>query len=131
MQALAAREGIVIEESLQKNIPISGDAQKLHQLAVNLILNAIQASKEGERIQVQLESANGRACLSLTDHGVGMDEATLSRIFEPFYTTRASGTGLGLAVAKAIVDAHGGEIAVRSQKGRGTTVLVSLPLTRG
>jgi len=131
MQALAAQQGIVLEHTLQENVLVYGDAQKLHQLTVNLLLNAIQASKEGGRIRADLASANGRATLSLTDHGAGIDQADIDRILEPFFTTRASGTGLGLAVAKAIVEAHEGTLAVDSEKGRGTTVVVSLPLRRG
>jgi signal transduction histidine kinase len=65
--------------------------------------------------------------LSITDTGVGMDRAALERIFEPYFSTRASGTGLGLTIAKRNVELNGGTIAVESQRNRGTTIRIRLP----
>lgn len=128
VRALAARQDITLVDDVQGKARICGDAEKLHQLTINIALNAVQASPRGGDVRISLASENGRCLLSVADRGVGMDEEELSRIFEPFYTTRPSGTGLGLAVVKAIVESHQGEIAVHSHKGAGTTVEVRFPL---
>jgi signal transduction histidine kinase len=66
--------------------------------------------------------------VEIVDHGVGMDSETLRRLFEPFYTTKEKGTGLGMAIARKIAELHHGELTVRSQKGQGTTATVRLPI---
>jgi len=69
--------------------------------------------------------------LTLADTGVGMDEDALGRIFEPYFSTKATGTGLGLTIAKRNVELHGGRIAISSERGAGTTVTVTLPTMSG
>jgi two-component system NtrC family sensor kinase len=108
---------------------VNGDPEKLHQMTLNLILNAIQASKDGDRIAFRLEVDPHKAAhLTIQDAGTGIDADDLNRVFEPFFTTRSSGTGLGLAIVKEIVDSHSGDISIESQKGAGTTVTVTLPV---
>jgi signal transduction histidine kinase len=128
MEAEAARRGLHIEADIGVDINVNGDPEKLHQMTLNLILNAIQASKEGDSIVIRLESdPSSKARLTIRDTGSGMDADDLKRVFEPFFTTRSSGTGLGLAIVKDIVDDHSGEILIDSQKGAGTTVTVTIP----
>ncbi|MEQ8329927.1 MAG: response regulator [Longimicrobiales bacterium] len=110
------------------------DAGRLEQVLVNLVLNGRDALPAGGRILVEAHNtptADGRpfVTLSVTDDGIGMDEATLAHIFEPFFTTKASGrgTGLGLANVYGIVRQAGGEIRVRSKPGEGSRFDVTLP----
>jgi signal transduction histidine kinase len=78
------------------------------------------------------EHGGGRiVTISIADTGVGMDREALDRLFEPYFSTKAVGTGLGLAIAKRNVELNGGRISVESQKGRGTTVSVALPVPQG
>jgi signal transduction histidine kinase len=135
---------------LEASVPESplvviGDATQLHQVAMNLCSNAIQAMSAGGTLRVALEAVDvaseralshgtlrpGRhACLSVDDRGSGMDEATLSRIFEPFFTTKeiGRGTGLGLSILYAIVADSGGVIDVKSVVKQGSTFAIYLPI---
>jgi PAS domain S-box-containing protein len=111
--------------------PVRGDEQKLQQLLLNLVVNAEQALQEAARRQITVRTrrAQGQVTVSVSDTGVGMAEETRRRVFEPFFSTRPEGvgTGLGLSVSYGIVQAHGGDITVRSAPGRGTTFDVLLP----
>jgi len=128
-EAEAARQGISIDSSLDADIYVNGDSEKLHQMALNLILNAIQASKKDDTITVRFGADSPKtARFTIRDAGAGIDADDLERVFEPFFTTRSSGTGLGLAIVKDIVDSHSGDISIESRKGAGTTVTVTLPL---
>jgi signal transduction histidine kinase len=127
IEAHAKREGVSIETDLQQGVVVDGDKEKIHQMALNLMLNAIQASQAGNTIRVSINRRVDGARLVIADTGAGIDDSDMEHIFEPFFTTRSSGTGLGLAVVKEIVDSHSGEIAIESEAGRGTTVTVNLP----
>lgn len=107
------------------------DGHLVRQALVNLVVNAIQAMPKGGTCTVKVSAVtkNGSslARIEVCDQGVGISPATERHIFQPFFTTKATGTGLGLAVVKRIVDAHHGEISVRSAIGGGTTFTVTLP----
>ncbi len=127
----AARVGVSLAVDAPARLAIDGDAGKLRQLVLNLMLNAVQAVDGSGRVRVRVETVeDDRVRVRVTDTGHGIEPAALERIFEPFYTTRASGTGLGLAVARGIVEAHDGAIAIESEPGTGTTVTVELPTRR-
>ena len=111
-------------------VHVQGDAVALERLFLNLLRNAAQALGAQGRASVGLKVAGGVAIVSIVDSGPGIPKDDLERVFEPFYSTRAEGTGLGLAIARQIVTAHGGEVSIASQEGRGTEVRVKLPLTR-
>ncbi|MDB4960907.1 MAG: Sensory box histidine kinase/response regulator [Myxococcales bacterium] len=116
--------------------PVTGNASRLEQVVVNLLLNAIQALPEAEAntIGVRLEApSKGSIVLSISDNGHGIPAAVRHRIFEPFFTTRpiGKGMGLGLSVCKTIVEGFGGEIAVASTEGVGTTVSITLRVHTG
>jgi two-component system sensor histidine kinase FlrB len=102
---------------------------------LNLLENAIQASAGNVRLKVHLytrESPRGNTLrLCVSDSGSGIDAAVLARLGEPFFTTKTTGTGLGLTVVKAVARAHQGELLLRSRPGRGTCALVILPLFAG
>ncbi|MGR4037856.1 PAS domain-containing protein [Pseudomonas sp. 910_21] len=95
---------------------------------LNLIENAVQASAGAARLKVHLYSRGDTLRLCISDSGSGIDAAVLERLGEPFFTTKANGTGLGLTVVKAVARAHQGELSLRSRPGRGTCALVTLPL---
>ena len=95
---------------------------------LNLIENAIQASAGQARLKVHLYTRDNTLRLCVSDSGSGIEEVVLARLGEPFFTTKANGTGLGLTVVKAVARAHQGELQLRSRSGRGTCALVTLPL---
>ena len=111
--------------------PIMGDETEISQVLVNVIVNAFQAMPDGGVCQVSARGshADGKNWVELTvqDSGVGIKAEELSRLFEPFYTTKTAGSGLGLAIAYRIVQDHEGTIQVSSTPGKGTTVVIRLP----
>lgn len=95
---------------------------------LNLIDNAIQAAGRDARLKIHLYRRANQLRLCVSDNGPGMDKETLARLGEPFFTTKTTGTGLGLAVVKAVARAHQGQLLLQSRAGRGTCAIVSLPL---
>ncbi len=117
------------------------DAQQFRQILLNILHNAVQAMPDGGEIRIELsrETAprglpekpdRGSVILKVSDTGIGMSEETKKKIFTPFFTTKQGGTGLGLSTVKKIVEAHGGEIQLQSEPGKGTTVVMGLPVAR-
>lgn len=114
-------------------LEITGDSERLAQVITNLLSNAIQFNQPGGEVRVKLESQNGLAALTVSDTGVGILPEDLPRVFERFYRgdksrTGGGSAGLGLAIARAIVEAHGGTIEAASEEGAGTTFTVRLPI---
>ncbi|WP_397449085.1 sensor histidine kinase [Pseudomonas sp. NA-150] len=95
---------------------------------LNLIENSVQASAGKARLKIHVYSRDNNLRVCISDSGSGIDAATLARIGEPFFTTKATGTGLGLAVVSAVTRAHQGQLQFRSRPGRGTCAIVTLPL---
>ena len=108
------------------------DENQIEQVLVNLLLNAVQAMKESGLITVQsvMDNARHNARVMITDTGCGIPEEHMPRIFEPFFSTKPKGTGLGLAVSYGIVQNHGGNIQVAGQPGQGTCFTIELPVHR-
>lgn len=109
-------------------LPIQGDREKLSQVLINLIINALDAMAQGGTLTIQTYLAQDWACVLVRDTGKGIPAEEIPKIFEPFYTRKAGGSGLGLAVSQRIVQIHGGSISVESQAGTGTTFTIRLPL---
>ncbi|TMA36124.1 MAG: GHKL domain-containing protein [Deltaproteobacteria bacterium] len=110
---------------------VQADAEKLRQVFANVVDNAIDALAtvpEGRRIDLFVENGNGLATVRVRDNGCGIAPEKLDRIFNPFFTTKERGTGLGMAISKKIVEAHEGAIEVASEVGRGTEFKVTLPM---
>jgi two-component system, NtrC family, sensor histidine kinase HydH len=130
----ASKSGINIVADLPRNdvfLPI--DKDRMAQVFDNVIQNAIEAMSEGGTLSVSLarqpktaENGNG-VCLEFRDTGKGMNSSVVGHIFDPFFTTKASGTGLGLSICHELVQAHGGDIHVDSEEGRGTCVRITIP----
>jgi len=122
-----------IEIILKKNpdLPeVEHDSGQIHEVLLNLLLNSIQAIDGPGRITVELERSDDSALVVVTDTGHGIAPEHLPNIFRPFYTTKGNGTGLGLSLARRIVEDHQGQIDVTSTVGKGTQFTVQLPLRR-
>jgi two-component system, sporulation sensor kinase E len=121
--------GIVIKEKLARQLPASPiDPAQIKQALVNLIKNAIQAMTKGGVLNVQTDPGVDGVVVSVADTGGGIPQEQINRIFEPFYTTKKKGTGLGLMIVQRIVRDHGGRIDLESHVGRGTVFRIWLPL---
>lgn len=110
--------------------PFPCDSELLQRVFTNLIANAAQASPPGGAVTVKTRLADGMAEAAVIDRGSGIAQADLENIFNPFFTTKHDGVGLGLAIVSKIVDEHGGRIAVESEVGAGTIFRVYLPMDR-
>jgi signal transduction histidine kinase len=104
-----------------------GDESQIAQLLMNLVINAAQASRDGDTVRISTRRSEEEVELEVKDDGEGMSPEIHKRAFEPFYTTKAKGTGLGLSICRKIVEAHHGVIEIVSRLGEGTTVTVRLP----
>jgi len=127
---LVARDGalgIEVEVDVASELFALGNADQLRQVFWNLVLNAAQSEPRDRLVHVSGARSAAGVEISIEDSGCGMAPESLDRLFEPFYTTKPKGTGLGLATVHRVVEAHGGDIAVTSELGHGTTVRVSLP----
>jgi len=103
------------------------DCGQMEQVFFNLLKNALEAMKDGGTVCISLDADDRNVTLSFKDNGMGMSEAQLLHLFEPYRTSKEKGTGLGLMVSKRIVTDHGGTIAAASKAGEGTTFTVTLP----
>jgi hypothetical protein len=128
-QAMA--KGIEIALHKDPSLPeVEHDSDQIHQVLLNLLLNAQQAIDAKGKIEVAVERKGSTAVIEVKDNGRGISPETLPNIFRPFYTTKGDGTGLGLSLARRIVEDHHGRIDVTSTVGKGTTFAVVLPLQR-
>jgi len=107
---------------------ILGDRTQLQQAFYNVVRNAVQAMRSGGILRVQTAADDAQISISFTDTGPGIPADRIGRIFEPYYTTKETGSGLGLMIVQRIVREHGGAIEVESHAGRGTTFRIKLPV---
>jgi len=127
---------VTIPDNLQVNIDthachaFSADMSMLKRILINLIQNAVQAMPNGGtlRIDAECKDKDNKVCISVQDTGEGIPEEVQGKLFTPLFTTKSKGQGFGLAVVKRLVEAQGGKITFESQKGKGTTFTVQLPL---
>jgi len=111
----------------KRDLIIHGNRQMLLSALTNLAMNAMQAMKENGKIEVEVTKVNNHVCILLKDDGPGIPLELQEQIFDPFYTTRTQGTGLGLAVVKAVAKAHGGDVKLEPTR-KGCAFKVILPL---
>ena len=107
--------------------PVRANAADLRRVFTNLIVNAIQAMPSGGKLTIACEQHDGTVFASVSDTGVGIPAEQQRKIFDPYYTTKSSGTGLGLSTAQKILVAHGGKITFHSEPGQGSSFSVQLP----
>jgi signal transduction histidine kinase len=110
---------------------VEADPQQLEQVFLNLIHNAFQAMEHGGTLTVATYAEPGAVRVRFADTGKGISPAELQRVFQPFYTTKHRGSGLGLPIVKKIVQAHGGTVEIESEPGRGTAATLTLPAPEG
>jgi signal transduction histidine kinase len=143
-QTLILLNNAIIKEQIDitfdirvKNTVITADASQLKQVFLNVLLNAVEAMENSNNKRLMLCIEAGRSMdyqsryllISIADSGKGIEPDNVENIFNPFYTTKKDGTGLGLPISYGIVNRHGGEMDINSQPGKGTTVIIKLPQT--
>jgi len=107
--------------------PVAADAELLHRVISNLVLNAMDAMPQGGALTLRTRDEDGKVLIEVADTGSGLTPEECARIFTPYYTSKQHGTGLGLAIVQSVVSDHGGSIRVQSEPGRGTTFVIELP----
>lgn len=123
--------GIALTLDLADGLPlILGDDRFLRQMLINLVKNAMGAMPSGGTIRISTRATEEGVSMSLEDNGIGIPDDMINRIFEPYFTTKADGTGLGLTMAYKVVKEHGGDIRVQSEQGKGTCFTIQLPMMR-
>ncbi|MEK6303968.1 MAG: ATP-binding protein [Acidobacteriota bacterium] len=125
-QADEQRVQVTVEED-ELAVEVRGDRERLRSCLSNIAINALQAMPNGGKLSARIAKQDGLVEVSISDTGVGISEEALSKIFEPYFSTKQTGFGLGLAVTKTIVEEHQGFITVASTPGAGTTFTVRLP----
>jgi C4-dicarboxylate-specific signal transduction histidine kinase len=135
LSALAiAREVDLVGNIASTPLPVKGDEIQLQQVILNLIVNAMDVMSSMPRAERRATLSTARdgnsACLSVSDAGPGVPVDRLKEIFEPFFTTKREGMGMGLAIARAIIEAHGGQLSAENEPRRGATFRIRLPLSQ-
>ena len=134
LRLFADRQGVTLAVDAAPGLPpVRGDEERLGQVFVNLVHNAVKFSPDGGEVAVSVRPRDGEVVASVTDHGIGIAKTDRPRIFERFYKVdrarvRGGGTGLGLAIARHVVERHGGRIWVESEDGRGSTFSFAIPV---
>ncbi|TYP69730.1 ATP-binding protein [Paenibacillus methanolicus] len=128
LDPLANKEGILVEMQLEEGLSLRTDKARLQQALLNLIKNAIEATKAGGIVKVALNAGPGEAHVTIADTGRGMTEQELNRLGTLFYSTKEKGTGLGTSVSIRIIEAMQGTISFKSKPGVGTRISIVLPL---
>jgi two-component system, sporulation sensor kinase E len=119
---------IVVEQELRSDLPVLQiDRDQMKQAFYNVIKNSLQAMKRRGTLRIRTDRDDTHALISFIDTGCGMSAENLGRVFEPYFTTKPSGTGLGLLIVRRIVREHGGELSIESSEGKGLTLTIRLP----
>jgi len=121
-------ENVQVLDLTQSEPKIKVDVAKMKRVFGNLIKNAIDAMPIGGKLAITSRESNANMKIAFADTGIGMTKEIMEKIWTPFFTTKAKGMGLGLAICKRIIEAHGGSISVDSTVGKGTTFTVTIPI---
>ncbi|MCF7915070.1 MAG: PAS domain S-box protein [Spirochaetaceae bacterium] len=120
---------VKLDTKLQRNLPkVDLDEKYMKQALINIIKNGVAAMNQGGTLKIVTREDQGFVHIDISDSGIGMSEEQLSKIFEPYYTTKEFGSGLGLTVVYKVVREHNGEVSVHSRENQGTTFTISLPI---
>ncbi|HXZ43808.1 MAG TPA: ATP-binding protein, partial [archaeon] len=124
-----AEPSVIRELDLAESLPsVLVDADQVGQVLLNLVVNATEAMAEGGTLTIRTRSTGDAVVASFTDTGVGIPPENLEKIFQPLFTTKTKGIGLGLAVSRRLIETNGGTLTVESHIGEGSTFTVSIPL---
>jgi len=128
LETLVEKEGIRVEHNLDGRVfLLTADPDQLYQAFLNILINAVQAQPEGGKITVHVTEERHGHRVEIRDQGAGIEEENIQKLFNPFFTTKERGSGLGLSIVKKIVEGHNGRIDISSRAGEGTTVTLWLP----
>jgi PAS domain S-box len=130
LQAAKIPSCITVSNRICDAFKIQADALELQHAFLNIVKNAVDAMPNGGLIEIGGRRKASKVAVSFTDSGIGISEECLPKIFSPCFTTKAQGMGFGLAIAKRIIDAHGGKISFKTAAGKGTTFTIDLPIRR-
>jgi signal transduction histidine kinase len=128
LEARTEEAGVALEVAGEEALELDADARKLRQALLNIVLNAIQASPRGATVSILVSRDCQGGRITVRDEGPGMTPEVLERIRKPYFTTKEGGTGLGVAVARGLIDQHGGRLEFKSAPGGGTTATITLPM---
>ena len=134
VRSAIAKNSIAVNTDLMDElVPVQGDRVQLQQVVVNLILNAVEAMSSDEKgardlsIRIQQGQADGGVLVQVRDSGPGIDPRNVERVFEPFYTTKTTGVGMGLSICRSIINGHGGRLWAEANEPRGAVFQFTLP----
>jgi len=128
-----ASGAITILKNFDQHLPETmADPMQLQQVFMNILINAADAMREGGTLtaQTEYESSEDAITITISDTGKGMDREQIANIFQPFFTTKPKGTGLGLPITKRLIEQHGGSLSVESSVGKGSTFVITIPVRR-
>ncbi len=129
LEAQNKEQGYLIKKNIQNSLPeIMADSAMVYQSFLNILINAMQSMPDGGRILVEVSSNDHRVTIHFDDEGQGIPPENLNKIWDPFFTTKEQGTGLGLGIVKNIIESHGGSVQIVNRPVRGTRVTIELPL---
>ena len=122
------KKGIKVKDNFEgRNMIIHADADRLYRVFMNLIINSIQAIEDSGEIKITVDGNGNGYLVKIEDTGIGIDEEDMKKIFNPFFTTKEKGSGLGLSIVRNIIEGHEGTISIESDRGAGTRVIIYLP----
>lgn len=119
----------LVAENIENMPPVRCDENQMKQVLINVLKNAIESMPDGGEVLIRAETSHDSLTVRIADQGEGIPDEWISRIGQPFFTTKEKGTGLGLMVCRNIMEAHGGKLSIASRAGEGTTVAIELPFS--
>jgi len=132
LESQIKEEGYTIDKHYDNNLPeITADSDMLYQAFLNILINAMQAMPQGGKINIKICSSDNAAKIFFEDQGEGIPEDILEKIWDPFFTTKSKGTGLGLGIVKNIIESHGGSVQISNRSISGARVTVKIPVEQG
>jgi two-component system sensor histidine kinase AtoS len=127
--AKAEKENVEISRRYEVLPKLSLDPELIKTCIFNIVLNAFQAMPGGGKLSVSAKASDSKVSLIFEDTGIGLSKENLSRVFDPFFSTKETGLGLGLAMTRKVVEEHGGKVDFQSAEGKGSTITMSFPVS--
>jgi len=127
----AKKKQVEVAVAIAPGLPaLEADPDRIKQVLLNILLNSLAAMNKEGKISIDASTRKDNIAVVITDTGAGIEQTDLPRIYDPYFTSKPAGSGLGLAVVQKIMEAHGGSVEVQSVVGKGTTVLLTFPPPR-